>query len=170
MRDVESALRYIDRVSEHSGKIVSLLIALMIASMAYEVVMRYIFNAPTLWAFEMVQFLFGAFCILGGAYTLKQQGHVNMDVLYSRFSRRNKAIIDLITSIFFFLFCGVLLWTGSEFALRSLKALETSYTPWDPPLYPIKLTIPIGVTMILLQGIAKFSRDLLIVLKKKEVK
>jgi len=166
---VSSALRFIDTISDWSGKIVSFIIVFMITFMGYEVVLRYIFNAPTLWVFETVQFLFGAFCILGGAYALRHRAHVNMEVVYVRFPLRMRAIVDLITSTLFFFFIVVLLWGGWEFAWRSVQTLETTFTPWNPPLYPLKLTIPIAASLILLQGLAKFVRDLIVAITRREM-
>jgi len=169
MQKVSSTLRLIDTISDWSGKIVSFMLVFMVAFMSYEVVLRYIFNAPTRWVFETVQFLFGAFCILGGAYALRHRAHVNMEVIYVRFPLRMRAIVDLITSTLFFLLIVVLLWGGWEFAWRSVQTLETTFTPWNPPLYPLKLTIPLAAFLILLQGLAKFVRDLIMAITRREM-
>jgi len=162
-------LHVIDNISDWSGKLVSFLIVFMIGLISYEVVLRYIFNAPTIWSHETSLFLYGAYAILAGAYTLRHRWHVNMDIVYARLSQRQRAIVDLLTSALFFVFCIVLLWHGGQFALRSLQLLETTTTPWDPPLYPLKLTIPVAAFLLLLQGLAKFIRDLIIAITGKEL-
>jgi TRAP-type mannitol/chloroaromatic compound transport system permease small subunit len=108
----------------------------------------------------MSAMLFGTFIILGGAYTAKEQKHVNMDILYSRFSKRGRAVLDIVT--FFVLtipFLGILLWKGGEGAWRSLVTGEHDSTQWGPPLYPFRLMLPLGAFLFLLQAIAKFIRD-----------
>jgi TRAP-type mannitol/chloroaromatic compound transport system permease small subunit len=153
-------LKTIDRISEQSGKAVSFLIVLLVFVILYEIFARYLFNSPTIWAHEIAQMIYGAYVILLGAYVLQRKGHVNVDILYNRFRPRTRAIIDLFTWLLFFYFCGLLLLKGGEMAWDSLKVLETEPTSFAPPVYPIKMMIPLGALLILLQGLAKFIRDL----------
>lgn len=83
-----------------------------------------------------------------------------MDIFYNRFPPRMKAIVDVVTTVFFFVVCGSLLWKGGVMGWTSLMLLERSTSVWHPPLYPLKLTMPIAAFLILLQGLAKFIRDL----------
>ncbi len=154
-------LATIDKLNDQVGKLVSFLVIAMIGVMVYEVVARYVFNSPTVWAYETVTFLLGAYAILGGAYVLRHGAHVNIDILSARLSPRKRAILDVITSTFFFLFCVVLLWKGAEWAARSVSLSETTWSSWAPPVYPIKILIPVGAFLLLIQGLAKFIRDLL---------
>ncbi|MEW6374905.1 MAG: TRAP transporter small permease subunit [Thermodesulfobacteriota bacterium] len=165
MKRIRIFLHIVDSISEWTGKMVSFLIIVITGVTIWEVILRYIFNAPTIWAFDAAYLIFGAYGVLGGAYTLYFKGHVNVDILYGRFPLRAKAIVDLATSIFFFLFCGLLLWKGGEMAWDSLKIMERGSSAWSPPVYPIKLTIPLGAFLLLLQGAAKFIRDLFKVIK-----
>lgn len=160
MRKLASVLHIIDNISEWSGKIISLLIPCIVVIMTYEVVARYIFNSPTLWAYESTIFLFGGSMILGGAYTLRHRAHVNVDIVYEHLSPRGKAILDLITATLFFLFVGVLVWKGLEFGLTSVRYFEHTDSQWSPPIYFFKMSLPIGAGLIFLQGLAKFIRDL----------
>ena len=153
-------LSIVDTISEASGRIISLLIIPMIGVIVYDAVARYAFNAPTNWAYETVTFMFAGLSIMGGAYVLLHRAHVNMDILYSRISPRKQAILDLVTSFFFFIFCGVLLWKGGQYAWTSLKLGEHTNSAFAPPLYVVKMAIPVGAFLILLQGAAKFVRDL----------
>ena len=98
--------------------------------------------------------------MLGGGYVFLHEGHVRLDALYERFTPRVKAILDLITFIFFFIFCGVLIWKGWLMGWDSLMMLERTQSAFAPPLYPIKLVIPVGAGLLILQGLAKFIRDL----------
>ncbi len=161
MEKLQKVLHLIDAANEWTGRVFSFLIIFMTAAIMWEVVVRYGFNSPTIWVHETSGFLFGAYILLGGGYTLLYQDHVNMDIVYKKWPLRTKAIADLITSFLFFSFSVVLVWKGAEMAWESLKVLEVSSTPFAPPLYPVKLTIPIGAFLLLLQGSAKFARDLI---------
>jgi TRAP-type mannitol/chloroaromatic compound transport system permease small subunit len=134
---------------------------LLIFVVVFEVVSRYIFRQPSMWAHETSAFIFGGMFLIGGAYGLLTKVHVSMDVLYLRFSTRGRAIVDLVTSLLFFLFCGVLLWVGGQVAWNSIMNRELSATPWAPPIYPLKSAIVFAALLMLLQGLAKFVRDLI---------
>lgn len=153
-------LRFIDHATEWIGKVISFFVLTIIGMIVYEVAMRYLFVKSQLWVPETSLFFFGALFALGGGYTLLHGGHVNMDVIYSRFSPKTKAITDLVTSILFFIFCGVLIWKGWLIGWDALVTLERSPSAFAPPLFPIKLIIPIGAGLLVVQGIAKFIRDL----------
>lgn len=158
-------LHFIDLLSEWVGKASAFLILALSLVVGCEVVVRYGFNAPTNWGHEASVMIFGAYFILGGAWVLSIRGHVNMDVVYGRLSPRKKALIDLITFWFFALFCVVLVWHGGERAWYALKIWEHSETVWSPPIAPIKLMLPIGAGLLLLQGVAKFVRDAITLVK-----
>ena len=163
-RQISFIVHIIDSISNWSGKAISFLLLVIIAVLIYEVVLRYFLNSPTFWAHETTQQMFGVYSILLGAYTLCHFGHVNMDVLYSRLSVRRKALLDVFTSAFFFFWCGVLLIYGTKFAVKAISIWEHSSTPFGPPVWDIKLMIPLGALLIILQGLAKFFRDLNIAL------
>jgi TRAP-type mannitol/chloroaromatic compound transport system permease small subunit len=126
----------------------------------WEIIARAFFNAPTVWAHELSVMIFGALGILGGAYTLRYRGHVNMDLFYINFSVRGKAILDVISFPFFLVFCITMIWLGWEFAFRSVSCLEVSQSDWAPPIWPIKLCIPLGAFLLLLQGCANLISDI----------
>jgi len=160
-------LSIVDAISRKSGQAVSFLLIAAIIVITYEVVARRAFHAPTIWAHESTVQLLAVLYVIGGAYTLYVRGHISMDILYVRFSPRTRAILDLITSLFFFLFCGVLLWQGTETALVSIMRGEGSGTVWNPPIYFIRSAIPLGALLILFQGLAKFIRDFSIVVQRR---
>ena len=157
---VSRLLNFIDKTNERIGKSVSFFVLAIMGVIIYDVAMRYLLVKPQSWAPEVSEFLFGALFILGGGYTLLKGGHVRMDAVYSHFSTRFKAILDLATSIFFFLSCGVLLWGGWLMGWRSFLLRETTSSAFAPPLFPMKLLLPVGAGLLILQGLAKFIRDL----------
>jgi TRAP-type mannitol/chloroaromatic compound transport system permease small subunit len=162
------SLKLIDRLNEWTGRIVSLWMIPLIFLMSFEVFMRYILQSPTEWGTEMVTFIFAAYILLGGGYTLLYGDHVNINVLYNRLPTRRKALCDVITGVVFYLYTWVLFWEGTKFAWDAIVRNRHTGTDWNPPLYPILITLPIGAFLILLQGTAKFIRDLNTVLSAKE--
>jgi TRAP-type mannitol/chloroaromatic compound transport system permease small subunit len=169
MNSLRRVLDGVDTVSNWSGKAVAHLVLVMIFITLWEVVARYVFNNPTRWALETAQLMFGAYFILLGAYALRWKSHIAMDLLYARWSPRKKAMIDVITSLLFFFFIVSLLYFGGDFAWDSITKLEHSSTIWNPPIYPVKLCIPLAAFLVLLQGTAKFIRDLNMVIKGEEL-
>ena len=95
-------------------------------------------------------------------------GHVNVDILYIRLSPKTKAKVDIFTSFIFFIFVVVLTYYGSALAWESLRTFERSASAWNPPVYPVKLMLPLGACLLLLQGIAKLIRDILIVVEGED--
>ena len=155
----KAVLKGIDSTSDWSGKLLSFLIFIGIAILVYEVALRYLFNAPTIWAHGIAQRLFAAYYVLLGAYTLRQGGHVRIDVVYNRFPLRTRAIVDMTMAILFFLFCGILFWKGIDFALTSVMVMEKSPDVFNAIVYPVKVMLPVGALLIILQGLAEFARS-----------
>lgn len=170
-RRIDRFVGVIETINEWIGRGASYLILLLALVVGYDVVMRYVFQRPTVWAQEFSTMLFGTFIILGGAYTARSgsTGHVNMDVLYHRFSKRGRAILDVIT--FFLLtvpFLGILMWKGGEAAWRSIITLEHDSTQWGPPLYPIRVMLPLGAFLFFVQMVTKLIRDILTITSPEE--
>ena len=168
MHALKTCLSIIDKINEWVARLVSWAIILIIGSTAYEVVMRYVFSAPTEWSFEFNYLLHGVYLMLLGAFTYAVRGHVNVAIVYARFSPRRKAVIDLITAPVLFFFMAIMLIYGGQFALQSVAFRETLSSAWAPPIYPVKLIIPVAAGMLILQGSAKFIRDLHIALTGRE--
>jgi len=152
-------IRTVEQISEWSGKGISFLIIPLTGVILYEILVRYLFGAPTIWAHEVAQMIYGAYVILLGAYAMRKGIHVNVELLYGKFSPRTKAAVDLFTWILFYLFCGLILVKGWEMAWESFQMGETESTTFAPIVWPIKMTIPLGALLILLQGLVKTIRD-----------
>jgi TRAP-type mannitol/chloroaromatic compound transport system permease small subunit len=161
-------LRWIDKTNEYLGKGVSLFMIPLLLIMVMETFLRYVLDAPTIWGTEMASFLFAAYILLGGGYTLLTNSHANMNALYDRVPKRVQALFDLITSIAFFLYCAVLFWQSSKYAYEVIITWRHTGTDWNPPLAPVLVTLPIGVLLMLLQGIAQFVRNVRLLLTGQE--
>lgn len=126
----------------------------------YEVIARFAFNSPTNWVHESMFLMYGMQYMLAGAYAYREDQHVRVDVIYTRFSPRGKALADIVTSVFFFIFVGVLFWTSWRFAADAIGNDEHSFTEWGVQYWTVKLTMPIGAGLLFLQGISKLMKDI----------
>ncbi len=160
MERLKKTVNTMDRISLVSGRILAWWTLLAVLVITFEVVMRYVFNRPTNWGHESMTLIFGMQYILCGAYAHYAKSHVRVDVLYQALSPRNQARMDALTSLLFFLYVGVMTYTGWFFYWESQKMWELSFTDWAPPLYPVKFTVFLGSLLLLLQGGANFVRDL----------
>lgn len=169
MKPLEIFARTVTWTNEMVGRATAYLVLLMFGLLFAEVIFRYALRAPSVWTGELSQMLFGAYALLGGGYLLTRNGHVNVDLIYAAFPERTRAVIDIFTSVLFFLFIGVLVWQGTSLAMDSLARWERSHSAWNPPIWPIKLIIPISAALVLLQGLVKLANDILIALGRPPV-
>ena len=130
----------------------------------YEVVVRYVFNSPTNWAHESMFLMFGMQYLIAGGFVLREGGHVRVDVIYNHMSKRWKAISDVLTSIFFFIFMFALLVTGWTFFKDAYDVGEVSFTEWAIQYWPIKFALPLGAVLLILQGISQLIKDIAVVI------
>lgn len=159
-RDYNNAYtRTVDSISGWSGRFVAYWSMIAVFVYYYEVIARYVFNSPTNWAHEGMFLMFGMQYLISGAYALRDDAHVRVDVIFERFSLRSRALIDIITSFFFFVFTITLLVTGFIFASNAVSVWEVSFTEWAIQYWPVKLTISLGALLLVLQGSAKLIRD-----------
>lgn len=111
---------WIDRLNLLSGEFVAYWCVLGVFAFSFEVVARKLFNSPTIWVHEAVVYIFAMQYMIAGAYAMLTESHVRVDIFYAKFSPRTKAAVDLLTSVFFFIFAGTLLLSGFVFAADSL--------------------------------------------------
>jgi TRAP-type mannitol/chloroaromatic compound transport system permease small subunit len=162
MGTFEKIVGVVEKLSEWTGKAGSWLCAALMISIAYEVVMRYGFRAPTLWSFDISYMLGGSLFVLGLAWVLRDDGNVRVDIISSRFSPKTQLWINLLfTAILFFPMTAYLFYTSMLQTIRSWRILEkASYTVWYPPLYPMRTLVSIALLLWLIQGVAGFYRNL----------
>jgi TRAP-type mannitol/chloroaromatic compound transport system permease small subunit len=154
-------IRVLDDVSLWSGRIVGWLIIPMVLSLVYEVVARYFFNAPTVWAYDMTFMLYGSFFMLGSAYTLLRKSHIRTDFFYGQWSPRRQGWVDATCYLLFF-FPGLIafLVVGWDYFWVSFQRGERIVTsPWMPIVYPFKAAIPLATLLLLLQGLSEFLKS-----------
>ena len=150
----------IDRISATAGEFVSYWAVIAVIAYYFEVVARYVFNSPSIWVHEGMYLMFGMQYLIAGSYAALTEAHVRVDVFYADWSPLRKAVVDLLTSVFFFIFAGTLLVTGWIFAADALRVNEMSFSEWHIAYWPFKWVIVVGAALLILQGIAKLARDI----------
>ena len=146
------------------GRVMSYVVLILFLLLLSDVVMRYLTQSPIVWSAEASKLIFGVYAIIGGGYLLARRDHVNVDLFYANFSTRTKAIVDIVTSVLFFLFIGVLISESWSLAADSVERLEVSYeTTWRPYIWPSKCMIVVAAVLLMLQGIIKLIADIMIV-------
>jgi TRAP-type mannitol/chloroaromatic compound transport system permease small subunit len=164
---VKIYVRYIEAANRAVGKFSMYIIFGMIGILLFESISRTIFNQPHIWVVEIAQFLMAAYYLLGGGYSMILKGHVRMDLLYGRWSEKRRALADVITASVLIFYLVFLLVGGLSSIEYAVKYGQTNYTPWAPPLAPIKIIMAIGILLMLLQAIAIFFRALATVIGKE---
>ena len=155
-------MKALDQLSIWSGKTFAWLIVPMVCCLVYEVFARYLFNAPTLWAYDMTYMLYGSHFMLGAAYTLAMQGHIRTDFFYRLWPVRWQGTVDsLLYVCFFFPALALWFWAGFDYAATSWERGEVAISsPWKPIIYPFKTVMPVTTVLLMLQGIAELVKSL----------
>lgn len=150
----------IDAITRFAGKAIAWLILPMVLSLVWEVVARYFFDAPTIWAYDMTFMLYGTFFMVGSAWTLQRGGHIRTDVYYGKWSPRTQARVDLLCyAVFFFPAIAVFADLTWDYFWKSFQQNERIVTsPWLPIVWPFKFTMPLSAVLLLLQGVAECLR------------
>jgi len=162
-------LHLIDSLNNKLGWMFAFLLVPMGLIVIVDVTLRYGFNKGSMWAYETSMFIYGGYIVLAGAYTLLHKGHVNVDIVYGGLSPRVRAILDVLTASLFFLFMWYLFTHALGHTINSWQIRETTNTPWHPPIYPLRTTLPVACILLMLQGFAKFVRDLHMALTGREL-
>ena len=118
------------------------------------------FFLPSLWTLETAQFAMVAYYILGGPYSIQMGSNVRMDLFYSPWSTRKKAWVDAFTIFFLIFYLGVLLYGAIDSTEYAIKYGERSYSSWRPYMWPIKVTMCIGITLMILQATCELIKDI----------
>ena len=171
-------VRWIDRGNRLLGRIVMYGIFVMMGILLWSSISKTFF-LPSLWTLEMAQFVMVAYFVLGGPYVMQMNGHVRMDLFYAMQTPRRRAWWDAVTVLALIVYLGVLVWGAAEsldyslglrwsdpetsaFGLSwpEIGRLERSPTAWRPYLWPVKLVMLVGFTLMLMQALAALIRDI----------
>jgi TRAP-type mannitol/chloroaromatic compound transport system permease small subunit len=157
-----ATIRAVDRFTDWTGTAISWLSMVLVAGVSYEVIARYLFNAPTIWAYDVTYMTYGTLFMLGAAYALHKGAHIRTDFFWEQFSTRKRGVIDVISYVvFFFPSLTVLLILSLEEALYAWRINELSdQTPWRPILWPFKGVVPLACLLLLIQGVSELLKSL----------
>lgn len=152
----------IDAISEWSGRIFAWLTIPLIFALVYEVISRYVFDKPTIWAFDLTYMFYGAHFMMVAAFTLKKHGHIRTDFFYRTWPVKWQGRVDAAMYLLLYLpAVGLFFFASMDFAYDSWKKLENfAMSPWLPPIYPLKTVLPVSAALLILQGIAEFLKSL----------
>lgn len=170
MNMIRKYIFYMDKVSDWSGKIACWIIVPLVLGTVYDVIMRYAFQAPTRWAYELTWMEYGALFMLGGAYGLLHNLHVRVDVVYKQYPKRVQLWFDAIVYLFIFMpLYFILIKSSISFAADAWMIWEvSSISYWQPYIYPIKTVMPVAFILMFLQGISEFIKIATLAIKGGE--
>ena len=151
----------IDKFSKIVGSIVCWILVPLIFAMTYEVLARKLFLAPTIWAYDISRFLYGALFMLGAAYALSKGVHIRADFLYRNFKTKNQGTIDFwLYLLFYFPGLIVFLYMTTGFVQESIMRNERGMdTTWMPIMWPIKSCLWFGIVFLLIQGVSEILKS-----------
>lgn len=158
-KGIRAFVHAVDAFNRRVGRFAMYLIFAMLAVLLYSSLSKTFFT-PSIWTLESAQFLMVAYFLLGGAYSMQLDAHVRMDLAYSHWSPRTRAVVDAITVVMLIFYLVMLLIGGVSSTEYALEYQETSYSAWSPYMAPIKLVMCFGILLMLLQAIATFFKDL----------
>ncbi len=154
-------IKYVDAFNYRIGRFAMYGIFVMMGILLWSSISKIFFN-PSLWTLEMAQFCMVAYYMLGGPYSIQMGSNVRMDLLYGEWDNHRKAQIDAITIIFLIIYLIFMIWGGWESFMYSLSyGGERSSSIWRPYIWPIKLIMLFGLSLMLLQSISEFFKDIL---------
>jgi len=161
---MQSFIRFIDRLTGSVGFVGAWLVAPLVLSTCYEVFSRYVLGSPTIWAYETGYMFTGANFLLGMAFALRQDAHIRVDVLYSRFSPRTRAVVNALTYVFIVVpICGWLSFALYRHGLSAYLTNETSgQSAWNPVVWPFRLSFFVAFVMLVLQALAELAKCVLL--------
>ncbi|MCV6825464.1 MULTISPECIES: TRAP transporter small permease subunit [Halocynthiibacter] len=152
-------VRIVDPINRKLGRITMYGIFVMMGILMWSSISKIAFM-PSLWTLEVAQFAMVAYYMLGGPYAIQEGANVRMDLFYGEWSTRRKAWFDAFTVLFLIFYLGVLLYGAIESTAYSLEYGERSPTAWRPYIWPIKITMCVGIFLMLLQAISELFKDI----------
>lgn len=158
MRAIQAFVLAVEAMTRFVGRCSMYLIFVMMGVLLYSSISKGFFT-PSIWTLETAQFLMVAYFLLGGAYSMQLDAHVRMDLIYSRWAPRTRAMVDSVTILLLLFFLVFLLYGGISSTSYALEYDETSYSAWSPPMAPIKILMCVGIVLMLLQTVATLCRD-----------
>jgi TRAP-type mannitol/chloroaromatic compound transport system permease small subunit len=164
-------LKTIDSMSELSGSVGKWFALLLVLAGSYDAIARHFFNAPTIWAYDVLTMSGGIIYLLGASYNYLHDAHTRVDIIYGALSRRKQAWIDTISSLFLFYPLMIVMFLQAvKWSVKAWKIHEVMFTSfWYPPAAPYRTIFALGLFLLILQGISRLVRDVYFIMRGVEI-
>ncbi|MCF6248929.1 MAG: TRAP transporter small permease subunit [Desulfobacula sp.] len=159
IKGLKAFFNLIDTISSKMGDGLSILIIVIMFFTTIEVVLRYVFNSPTIWVWPLSRQIFGVYILFAGIYAMSKNAHIRIEIIYNLLPGKIKQIANLLSILSFISFMGVLIWQGAWMGQNSLAAGETAHGAFRIPLYPLKILIPLAAGLFFLEGVHILSKN-----------
>ncbi|MCD4677364.1 MAG: TRAP transporter small permease subunit [Desulfobacula sp.] len=159
IKGIKFFFNFIHMISGKIGDGLSILIIVIMFFTTIEVVLRYVFNSPTIWVWPLSRQVFGVYILFAGIYAMSKNAHIKIEVIYNLFPEKVKRIASGFALISFICFMGVLIWQGALMGQNSWISGETAHGAFRIPLYPLKILIPLAAILFFLEGIYILSKN-----------
>ena len=157
---LNTLIKGIDVLVEKQGQLTSFLIVPLLFIVLYEVIMRYAFNAPTVWGFEATAFAYGMHYMLGLSYMEHAQGHVRVDIVTSRLPVKVQVAVMIVGYLLIFMpVYGLMTWGAIKFAHTATITNELNSTSWAPRIWPYKIVMAFSFLLLLIQGLSTMLKN-----------
>lgn len=171
MTIVRSILKGIDAASEFAGSVGKWFAFLLVLVGSFDAISRHFFNAPTIWAYDTLCMAGGVIYLLGASYDYKHDAHTRVDIIYGSLPKRAQAVIDVVCSLVLFFPLMIIMFKLSvTWAIKAWKGGEVMFMSfWYPPAAPYRTLFALGLLLMILQAVARFTRDLYFVIKGETI-
>lgn len=143
---------FLEQILRYLCKLAALFLFLLMFIISYEVIMRYVYNSPTIWAWILNQHIWLVTMLVAGVFAFQEGSHIRIEVLYDGFPPYLKRVTKYLTLILFWFFIASLIWKGYGLAASSFKNFEIARGPFPMPIYPFKIMVPVVAVLMFLQG------------------
>jgi len=157
---IRAYVRFAEGLSRIIGILAMYIFVFLMGMLMYSSATRLFTGTSYIWVVEMAEFTMVSYYMLGGAYSVQLDSHVRMDLFYSRWSHRTRAIVDAVTILLVIAYIVMVIRGGIASTLYAWQYGQKNYSAWAPPLWPIKTIMVVGLVLMLLQLVATFFRDL----------
>lgn len=151
----------LDKLSGFTGKTAAYLVLPMMYVLVHEVIARYFFNAPTIWAGDLALIMYGIYFMVASPYCLREGMHIRTDFLYTHWSTKTKGMVDFFIYLFLYMPThAIFLEVGWKYFYKSFQQNESIISsPWMPIIWPMKMAIPVSLALMLTQGLSEMIKS-----------
>jgi C4-dicarboxylate transporter, DctQ subunit len=143
--------KLIDAILDASGMVTTVLTALITVLLLYEVIVRYVFQSPSMWALDITQYTICYLTFIGAAWLLREEGHIKVELLKEYVSPRAWALVEAVTSVVACLACAVFCWQTTKMALSAYQTGQFIDASFVMPRFLVVGIMPIGLFLLCIE-------------------